>query len=180
MTSDKEQAAEEFVEVMGLVLQGDGLSRTAGRILAMLVLMDEPAGLDEIADFLQVSRSGVSTNTRELERMGAVRRSTRAGDRQIYFELIGDSLSPLLNNHVERMSQAAETVRKTSEAIPPDWGKAKERLDRLARFYLIAIEKAREVIQEFTSETQEDAEAAPGEPEREGPTHPLRKAADGH
>ena len=55
MTSDKENAAEEFVEVMGLVLQGDGLSRTAGRIMAMLVLMDRPAGLDEIADYLQVS-----------------------------------------------------------------------------------------------------------------------------
>lgn len=172
MTSDKENAAEEFVEVMGLVLQGDGLSCTAGRIMAMLVLMNRPADLDEIADYLQVSRSGVSTNTRELERMGVIRRTTRPGDRQYYFEMVNDSLSPLLTRHLERMSRAVDTIRRAASTLPENWGKAHERLDRLDRFYSFAIDKTEYLIKEFELSEQEDDAA-------EDATPPLPEAADG-
>lgn len=159
MDSIREKAAEEFVEIMGLVLQSDGLSRTAGRILAMLILMDRPAGLDEIANYLQVSRSGVSTNTRELERIAAIERSTRPGDRQYYFEVVNDVLSPLLNNHVERMNKALATIRKASATIPPAWEQACNRLDRMDFFYSIAIGKTNDLIHELADADKANAPA---------------------
>ena len=149
MDSIRKNAAEEFVEIMGIVLQADGLPRTAGRILAMLILRDRPAGLDEIASELQVSRSGVSTNTRELERIGVIERSTKAGDRQYYYEVVDDALSPLLVLHVERLSKALTTIRKASGAIPTEWDQARRRLERMDFFYSIAIDKTRDIIDEL-------------------------------
>lgn len=168
MYTANDQAAEEFVEVMGMVLLGDGLPRTAGRIMAMLILMDRPAGLDEIAECLQVSRSGVSTNTRELERVGAIKRTTKPGDRQYYFEIAGDAMSPLLNSHVARMSKAVTTIRKASDALPADWEQARERLTRMDEFYSIAIEKTQDIIDHL----------AEAEQEKERPSSPLPHAVE--
>ncbi len=144
----EDEAAAEFVETMGVVFLGDRLPRTAGRILAMLILRDSPVGLDEIADYLRVSRSGVSTNTRDLERMGVIKRTTKSGDRQYYFSIVDDAVSPLLNSHVERMGSALEAISKASNTLPRKWACAHKRLDRMGTVYSIAIEKTKALLHE--------------------------------
>ena len=141
---------EDFIEQMGMALQHDGMSRTAARILAMLILSEEPAGLDEIADHLQVSKSGVSTNTRDLERMGVIRRSTRPGDRQYYFSVANGAVNRLVENHIARLSQAAEAVQIALNTTPKRAKVSRERLSGLSYFYGVAIRKTSEIFEEIS------------------------------
>lgn len=141
---------EDFIEQMGMALQHDGMSRTAARILAMLILSEEPAGLDEIADHLQVSKSGVSTNTRDLERMGVIRRSTRPGDRQYYFSVANGAVNRLVENHIARLSQAAEAVQTALNTTPKRAKVSRERLSGLSYFYGVAIRKTSEIFEEIS------------------------------
>ncbi|MEP0070740.1 MarR family transcriptional regulator [Pyruvatibacter sp.] len=143
-------ATHDFIEQMGMALQHDGMSRTAARILAMLILSEEPAGLDEIAEHLQVSKSGVSTNTRDLERMGVIRRSTRPGDRQYYFSVADSAVNRLVENHVARLSQAAEAVQMALNTAPKKAKVSRERLSGLSYFYGVAIRKTSDILEEIT------------------------------
>ena len=139
---------EDFIEQMGMALQHDGMSRTAARILAMLILREDPAGLDEITERLQVSKSGVSTNTRDLERMGVIRRSTKPGDRQYYFAVANDAANRLVENHIARLSQAAEAVQMALDTTPKKAKLSRERLSALSYFYGVAIRKTSEIFDE--------------------------------
>lgn len=147
---------EDFIEQMGMALQHDGMSRTAARILAMLILSEEPAGLDEIADNLQVSKSGVSTNTRDLERMGVIRRSTRPGDRQYYFSIAEGAANRLVENHIARLSQAADAVQMALNTLPRRAKISRERLAGLSGFYEVAIRKTSEIFEEITGTGSSD------------------------
>lgn len=153
---------DDFIEQMGIALQHDGMSRTAARILAMLILSEEPAGLDEIADRLQVSKSGVSTNTRDLERMGVIRRSTRPGDRQYYFSVAHGAVNRLVENHIARLSQAAEAVQMALNTTPKRAKISRERLTGLGYFYDVAIRKTSEIFEEIggTGSTDRSAGSA--------------------
>ncbi len=150
MTRQNARATEEFIETMGIVMQADSLSRTGGRIFAYLLLKGEPVGFDQLADDLQISRSGVSTNTRDLERMGIIQRVSRAGDRQYYFTVTDGALAHLLEQHVERLGKAEAAIETALANVGADLKAGRVRLERLRRFYGIAIAKTQEIIREIS------------------------------
>ena len=65
--------ARHFIEEFGLALASEGLSRTAGRLLGLILMLDDGGDLDFLATELHVSRASISTNTRLLESIGAMR-----------------------------------------------------------------------------------------------------------
>ena len=58
------QTVADFVERMGLTLEGEGLPRIAGRLFGFLLVHPEAYSLDELAERLQVSKASISTNAR--------------------------------------------------------------------------------------------------------------------
>lgn len=150
MSARRSAATDDFIESMGLVCQAEGLSRTAGRILGMLMLFGGPVGFEEIADYLQTSRSGVSTNTRDLERLGVIRRVSRPGERQYFFEVSDHALGRLLMQRLASLHQAQSAVDTALDVLGDDWRDARPRLKRLKRLYALAISKTGEVIKEMS------------------------------
>jgi DNA-binding IclR family transcriptional regulator len=75
-----------FVEDCGLFFERLGLPRIGGRILALLMIADEPMSLEELSTQLKVSKASVSTNTRRFEALGLLDVVTRLGDRRTYFQ----------------------------------------------------------------------------------------------
>ncbi|MBO0682025.1 MAG: hypothetical protein J2P45_02625 [Candidatus Dormibacteraeota bacterium] len=76
-----------FIEDLGRYLSQWGLSRTVGRIWGYLLLSSEPVSLDQIAGDLQISKSGASVATRQLESYQFVRRSGQRGSRRALYEV---------------------------------------------------------------------------------------------
>jgi DNA-binding transcriptional regulator GbsR (MarR family) len=83
---DEEQ--HRFIEDMGQDMAGWGLSRTAGRVYAWLLLQSEPTSLDEIVAGLGIAKSGASVAARGLVAMGLARSTGQRGSRRLRYEAL--------------------------------------------------------------------------------------------
>lgn len=90
LDSDSTITAERYIERMGLLWEGQGLPRIAGRILGYVALQSEPRTIDDIASALNVSRASVSNDARRLERLGLVHLTSHPGDRRDYYDIAPD------------------------------------------------------------------------------------------
>ena len=140
------QAAEEFIEQMGLYAQADGLSRIAGRMLGFFIIAGGTHSFSELAEKLGVSRGSVSTNVRILESFGVIERAARPGDRQDYFRLADDPYTRMLNGSITRIQRVERLVGKTCQALPSTASDARARLQEMLSFYQIALESTEDVI----------------------------------
>ena len=135
--TDAQAARERFIERMGLLAQGDGLPRIAGRLLALLVLEGGPLAFGELAERLRISRGSVSSNVRLLEGMGVVERVTRPGERGDFFQMAPDPYARLLSGVVERARRGRRAAEETRDALRTRGADRATlgRLDDLAQFY---------------------------------------------
>ena len=82
---DRERA---FLERFGRFWEAQGGSRIAGKIVGWLMVCDPPQQSSaQLVDVLEVSHGSVSTQIRQLERLGYVERVTFPRDRTSYFVL---------------------------------------------------------------------------------------------
>lgn len=126
---------EEFVEQLGLIAQADGLPRIAGRILGLMVIHGGPFSFSELGVMLKVSRGSISTNTRVLENLGVIERTTRPGERQDYFKLHANPYVELMRGLQNRMKKSSLVVTNTKEQLPASDKDMQNRLSDLANFY---------------------------------------------
>ena len=82
---------QQFIERVGLYFEQYHLSRIGGRLLGLLMLLDHPVGLGEMADLLGVSRASVSTNIRLTAELGLTERVGLPGDRRDYYQVGPDA-----------------------------------------------------------------------------------------
>ena len=146
-TADAAEDTEaEFIERMGVIAQADGLPRIAGRLMGFFVLHGGPVSFGELSERLQISRASVSNNTRLLEGLGVIERTSLPGDRQDYFRLADAPYHRLLEGVVERMGRAAAAAKRTARALPAERDDAQRRLADLADFYARAGEHTRQLL----------------------------------
>lgn len=126
---------EEFIESIGLVAQAEGLPRIAGRLFGLMVFDQGPVSFSELAEQLQVSRGSISSSARQLEELGVIRRTTKAGNRQDYFQLADNPYLTLLNLAASRANRAKETIDRTLEQIPNKEKLIRKRVAEYATFY---------------------------------------------
>jgi len=66
------------------------LPRTTGRVYGYLLMRQDPATLDEIANDLEVAKSGASVATRQLVSFGMARTHRQRGTKRLGFDAIYD------------------------------------------------------------------------------------------
>jgi DNA-binding transcriptional regulator GbsR (MarR family) len=138
--------AERFIEDFALAVEASGLPRTAGRIIALLIMLDEGAELEEMAGRLHVSRAGVSTNTRLLESLGAIERCSTAGQRRIRYRVADFRYVRFTEAALARMRRIQGFARETRRQLPPAMAGAKSRLAGLEEYYEASITTAEAVL----------------------------------
>ncbi len=126
---------EKFIESIGLVAQGHGLPRIAGRMFGLLVFDKGPYSFGELAELLQVSRGSISSSARMLEQRGVIERVAKPGDRQDYFQLSNEPYSVLLHGAVFRAAKARKVISGVARKIPKKSKELKQRLEQYASFY---------------------------------------------
>jgi DNA-binding transcriptional regulator GbsR (MarR family) len=125
-------ARQRLVDDFGQLLARYGTALTLGRVFALLLLSDAPLSLDEIAAQLEVSKSGVSVATRDLERLGIARRLGRPGSRRVLYESMDDML-PIFEAQFNRIRQQLSLVQRADALVPR--GRAKERLREMTALH---------------------------------------------
>ncbi len=135
MKNKPTDTVNQFIEDMGMIAQGDGLPRIAGKIMGLLLIDIGPYSFGEIAQRLEVSRGSISTNTRLLENLNVIDRVSKKGQRGDYFQLAQDPYAKLLQGVSQRMEKSIGVLQKTRDALPNSWEESQARLHDLQQFY---------------------------------------------
>ncbi|KIN71070.1 GbsR/MarR family transcriptional regulator [Sulfitobacter guttiformis] len=123
-----------FIEKTGLVSQAEGLPRIAGRVFGLLIYDGDTVSFTDLATRLQVSRASISTSIRLLEERGLIKRITKPGDRQDFFQLAQNPYGTMLKG-IQRRNRAIQAdIAQTIESLPKD-APAVSRLGAYADFY---------------------------------------------
>lgn len=128
---------QTFIQGMSRISNFWGFPRAMGALYGALYLSPTSLSLDELVDQSGVTKGAVSTNVRQLERLGMVHQHIRIGDRKNYYTAETDFWKIIKGILREREKHEFDTALKTvdtslemarSEGIPPE--------DReLAEFY---------------------------------------------
>jgi DNA-binding transcriptional regulator GbsR (MarR family) len=139
----------QIVEQLGLIFEGFGIPRMAGRIFGMMMTNDEEyATQAELADLLQASAGSISTMIRLLEQLGFVERVSIPGERRDRFRLSDDPLAKMTGRRIETMEKVLGLLADAqhSDEISPA---ATQRLARAEAFYHFWEEAMRDRLEEW-------------------------------
>lgn len=143
-----------FVERMGQQTQAHGLTRTAGRIWATLILAEGPLSSSELTATLGISKGSLSTNTRTLELLNIIERRSVSGQRQDFF-VVPDNAYPALIEGVARRLESARAVVAEAQATI-ERPQVRARLAKLDRFYALQHESAAALLDKLRAEAGEE------------------------
>jgi DNA-binding transcriptional regulator GbsR (MarR family) len=141
-----DEARAIFIEGMGAASATSGvLSQLQGRIFAVLFLEDHPLSLDEIAAALQLSKSNISINIRNLVEWHLVRRVTVPNSRRDHYEAASDFwrvMQEIMERrfrwNIRQVIAACDETARTAREAPGAGGREYEfvegRLDALRSF----------------------------------------------
>ena len=152
-------AHQRFIEKMGLLVETDGMPRIAGRILGLLLLTPEPLSLDALARELQVSKASASTNARLLERLGAVERVAKPGDRRDYYRVDNRMPERMLQIRLERVTRMRDLVAECLEGGAPASEEVRRRLEEMERFHGKCAEEIRRGLMRWRSHARAVSES---------------------
>jgi DNA-binding transcriptional regulator GbsR (MarR family) len=147
--------AHQFIERLGRLAEGEGLPRTAGRMMGALILSPTPLGIDELANRLKVSRASISTNSRLLQSLSIASLVDRPGSRRDYLRISGDPCSSLLSLGLQRMQSMHGAIQEMRCVLDPSrFDELRTRLRRMERFYTEAIRGVEVVLAEWSAGQQ--------------------------
>ncbi len=126
---------QTFIERLGLFLERLGMSRTAGRLLGLLLVSEEPLSLDDLARRLHVSKASVSTNARFCQQLGLVQRVGVPGDRRDYYEISLNPFEHAIRTRTAAVSEGIRLAQAGVEAVGDDRPKARARLEEMRDLY---------------------------------------------
>ncbi len=85
MTNPLLTARQNFIQGMSRISRFWGFPRAMGAIYGAIYLSPNALTLDDLVEQAGVSKGAVSTNVRQLERLGMVHKHIRIGDRKDYY-----------------------------------------------------------------------------------------------
>ncbi len=134
---------DRFIEQLGRLAEGEGLPRTAGRMMGVLMIAGAPRSIADLAARLKVSRASISTNSRLLQSLAIADLISEPGSRRDYLQISGDPCGSLLTLGLGRMQSMCTAVRQMRLAMNgAHLGAPRTRLKRIERLYVLAITRA--------------------------------------
>lgn len=112
-TTDLKEIRAQLVDLGGRTAQDFGVGRVLGQVLALLYFTNGELSLDEIEEELALSKAAVSIATRDLEKLGLLRRVWKPNDRKSYYRTVdnlGVALQQGVHLQLKRSLMEIETV----------------------------------------------------------------------
>jgi DNA-binding transcriptional regulator GbsR (MarR family) len=125
MTKSLPTIKQDFTEGLSQISRFWGFPKGMGAIFGVLYLSPTPLSLDEIVQETGITKGAVSTEIRDLARMGLVHRSSRLGDRKDYYEAEADFYAAIRSILKERQNsefdRAVRSVKETLTSMEENW-----------------------------------------------------------
>ena len=140
------EARRRFINDLGHLYARYGLSVTFGRVFGLLLLSDDPLGLDDISTLLQISKSAVSVVTRELLQAGIVRRLSTPGSRRVLYEA-SDDMVPIFHATFARVRQSLPLLQSGEPLAHP--GHARRRMREMIALHEFWLAESEGIIERW-------------------------------
>jgi DNA-binding transcriptional regulator GbsR (MarR family) len=129
------EKTQAFVEKMGLMFERMGSTRTAGRLMGLLLVADEPMSLTDMAETLNVSKASMSTNARMAEQIEMARRVSLPGDRRDYYEITPRFFERMVDRRIQMIDAFINLTDEGLAAVGDDNASARVRMEKMKEFY---------------------------------------------
>jgi DNA-binding transcriptional regulator GbsR (MarR family) len=157
--TEQQALREQYVERMGLLWEGEGLPRIAGRVFGFLTLQAEPCTLDDLATALGVSKGSVSTDARRLESLGLIRRVSLPGDRRDYYAVVPDVPARMLAMKIEQFERFERALDPLLERVELPHS-VQSRITESRRGHCRVVATLRGLLAELTHDSSTPSPAA--------------------
>ena len=141
--------AQSFVENMGVYFERYALPRIGGRLLGLLLVVDRPLSLDDMANTLGVSRASVSTNMRLILAIGLAELVTLQGDRRDYYQFTNDAWGRSVLIDMDGVRSLRLLAERGLEVIESTDNTAREHLDDLIAFCDLVLEERQTTLERW-------------------------------
>jgi hypothetical protein len=133
--TELDDATRTFVEDFASSWESANNARMDGRVLGLLIIVDEPyLSSARIAHLLQASTGAVSMATRALVTVGFLKRHALPGDRAHYFRVEDDVWGAFLSGEREYLRRMKGTVIGGLGLVPADATGPRTRLRNAQRY----------------------------------------------
>lgn len=130
--TDHQLQQKHFVEDVGLLFEGVGLPRMAGRIFGWLLLSDPPhQSPAELVTQLEASKASISTMTRLLLQIGLIERVRLPGHRRDYFRIKPNAWSELTDQRVAQTIAFRQLAERGLELLDGAAPSLRQRLEEM-------------------------------------------------
>jgi len=85
-----------FIDKVGLFYESAGIPRVSGRIVGLLLVLEEPVSSEEMSKILGVSRSSLSTNLSVLRHFKFIEEVRYPGDRKEFYKYSENAIENIL------------------------------------------------------------------------------------
>ena len=147
--NELEQARQHTVQGLSHISQFWGFSKGMGAIYGAIYLSPTALSLDELVEQVGITKGAISTNVRQLERLGLVHKQVRLGERRDFYTAETDFwmiVKNILNEReksefdraIRTVGESADMVRAAGELSEEEAELAAftlERLQNLADFF---------------------------------------------
>ncbi|MGH7505471.1 MAG: GbsR/MarR family transcriptional regulator [Longimicrobiales bacterium] len=157
-----DDTTQSFIERIGLKFETDGMPRTSGRMVGLLLLSADDRSLDELAELLQVSKGSISSNARLLERMGAVERVSHPGDRRDYYRTSEDMHARVLDLWIRQLRDLRDLMVDALKTPPARHEKVRKRLEGKAECFTHMIDELKSARERWRTRSVEPLPRAAG------------------
>lgn len=113
MDDSIQEARDNFIQGMSRISNFWGFPRAMGAIYGALYLSPTAMSLDELAESVSITKGAVSTNVRNLERLGMVHKEIRLGDRRDFYTAETDFWQVIKNVLKERERSEFDLALRT-------------------------------------------------------------------
>lgn len=104
---------KELIEQIGVFHEQRGMQLLMGRILGLLMVLDEAeATFEEIVDYLNVSKSAVSNALNFMQIQNKVKYKTKPGERKRYFYLKIDDWENDMQDQISEITKGTQFLNE--------------------------------------------------------------------
>lgn len=127
---------KHFIEEFGLLFDQMGQPRTAGRIMAWLLVCEPPQQtMDELVEALGVSKSAISTTVRMLIQIRLVERISLPGERKDHYRISEDAWTNAWNARMAQVVVLRQLAERGLNLLPEENPARRRRLETMRDMY---------------------------------------------
>lgn len=144
---------QEFIQDYGEAYHAFGLPVLMGRIVGLLLFVDGPISLTDIASELGMSKGPVSQIMRRLKEHNLINRVWVHGDRKDYYQADPNIFSNAFQNYVSQIKGNLDLSKKYIQLMKDNnlenSTNFKKRIDKMNKFYELMINHHHQFLEEW-------------------------------